>query len=125
LKVRACSRDGRVHHDFLSDDRYKLHAAAGDVTSYDSISEAIEGASAVIFAASASRKRSHLFKHTAKMVDFLGLANTARACLAHKVPRLVVVSCGGVSQPDSNVYQFFNIFGGIMEYKFRGEEAVR
>ena len=42
----------------------------------------------------------------------------------NQVPRLVIVSSGGVSKPDSPVYKFLNIFGGIVEEKLKGEDTV-
>ena len=59
------------------------------------------------------------------MVDNLGLQNVAAACIANKIPHLVIVSSGGVSKPDSPVYKFLNIFGGIMEEKIKGEDTIR
>lgn len=43
--------------------------------------------------------------------DLAGVVNVARACLEAKVPRLVVVSSGGVATPDSSIYKFLNLFG--------------
>lgn len=42
-----------------------------------------------------------------------GVVNVARACLEMKVPRLVVVSSGGVASPNSSVYKFLNLFGEV------------
>lgn len=42
-----------------------------------------------------------------------GVVNVARACLEAKVPRLVVVSSGGVASPDSSIYKFLNLFGEV------------
>jgi hypothetical protein len=53
------------------------------------------------------------------------LKNVALACIANKIPHLVIVSSGGVSKPDSPVYKFLNIFGGIMEEKIKGEDTIR
>lgn len=43
----------------------------------------------------------------------IGVVNVAKACLEAKVPRLVVVSSGGVASPDSPVYKFLNLFGEV------------
>ncbi|OEU12750.1 hypothetical protein FRACYDRAFT_164301, partial [Fragilariopsis cylindrus CCMP1102] len=59
------------------------------------------------------------------VVDNLGLQNVATACIANNIPHLVIVSSGGVSKPDSPVYKFLNIFGGIMEEKIKGEDTIR
>ena len=42
-----------------------------------------------------------------------GVVNVAKACLSAKVPRLVVVSSGGVATPESAVYKFLNLFGEV------------
>ncbi len=91
-----------------------------DVTIPSTIQSAIEGSRAVIFAASASKQGG-----TAKAVDNEGLVNVAKACIAAKVPSLVIVSSGAVTKPDSPVYKFLNLFGKIMEEKIKGEDAVR
>jgi uncharacterized protein YbjT (DUF2867 family) len=58
----------------------------GDVTKYESIKNAIKGASGVIFAASASGKKKG---GDPAHVDYLGVYNTAKACLECRVPKLV------------------------------------
>jgi uncharacterized protein YbjT (DUF2867 family) len=59
---------------------------AGDVSKYESIRNAIKGASGVIFAASASGKKKG---GDPAHVDYLGVYNTAKACLEFGVPKLV------------------------------------
>ncbi|CAM9767060.1 unnamed protein product, partial [Hapterophycus canaliculatus] len=54
--------------------------------------------------------------------DAAGVINVAKACLEAKVPRLVVVSSGGVATPDSSIYKFLNLFGEIMSWKIQGED---
>ena len=83
LKTRAITRSGRSILDGSSD---YISYAPGDVTSYDSIKEAVKGCSGVIFAASASGKKKG---GDPEHVDFLGLYNTAKACLDCDVPKLV------------------------------------
>lgn len=91
-----------------------------DVKSVDSLITAVKGASTVIFAASASKKGGD-----AKAVDYLGVENIAKACVANKVPKLIIISSGAVTKPDSFGYKITNLFGRIMEYKAKGEESVR
>jgi uncharacterized protein YbjT (DUF2867 family) len=75
------TRSGRT---FLQDP--VLSFGVGDVTKYESIKKAIQGASGVIFAASASgTKKGGDPAH----VDYLGVYNTAKACLECQVPKLV------------------------------------
>lgn len=91
-----------------------------DVTRPETLQPVIEGARGVIFAASQSKGGG-----SAKAVDNQGLVNTAEACIKAGVKRLVVVSSGAVSRPDSSVYQFLNLFGNIMAEKIAGEDRVR
>ncbi len=71
-----------------------------------SLPEAVRGASAVIFASSASKKGGD-----AKAVDCDGVENVAKACIDEKVPRLLVISSGAVSRPNSFGYKVTNLFG--------------
>ena len=59
---------------------------SGDVTKYEQLKSTISGASAVIFAASASGKKKG---GDPAHVDFLGLYNTAKACIECEVPKLI------------------------------------
>lgn len=97
-----------------------LPAVSADVTKAETLDAAVSDASAVVFAASASSKGGN-----AKDVDFLGLENVAKECIRCKVPRLVVISSGAITRPDSLGYKFTNIFGSIMENKFKGEQALK
>eukprot|EP01041_Mallomonas_annulata_P011435 gene11435-23920_t len=93
---------------------------AADVKSVESLMEAIAGSSVVIFAASASKKGGD-----AKSVDYLGVENIAKACVQQKIPRLIVISSGAITRPNSIGFKITNLFGRIMEYKLQGENALR
>jgi len=64
-------------------------------------------------------------------VDYLGLYNTAKACLECGVPKLVVVSAGSVTRPDFVGFKATNLFvkyvygEKIMDYKIAGEAVMR
>ena len=117
IGVVATSRGGTYTGAYASK---KVAEAVCDVTIPETITSAVKGSRAVIFAASASKAGG-----TPAVVDNEGLVNVARACIESKIPSLVIVSSGGVSKPDSPVYKFLNIFGNIMEEKIKGEDAVR
>lgn len=85
-----------------------------------SLSVVLSGAKAVIFAASASRNGGN-----AEKVDFIGVDNVAKACIQAKVPRLVVISSGAITRPESLGFKITNLFGNIMSYKLQGEDALR
>jgi len=97
-----------------------LSTAVCDVTSPTSLTDALKSASACVFAASASKKGGD-----AKAVDYKGVAYTAQACVDNSVPKLVVVSSGAVTRPESVGFKITNVFGRIMDYKIAGENELR
>ena len=125
LYTRAVTRSGR---SILPQDNAFVSYAAGDVTKLDSVTNAVQGASGVIFAASASGKAKG---GDPAHVDYLGLYHTAKACLQASVPKLAVISAGTVTRPDSAGFQATNFFvkyvygDNIMDYKIAGEAVVR
>lgn len=92
----------------------------GDVTKIETLEPALKDSKAVIFAASASNKGGKADK-----VDFEGVVNVANECIRLKVPRLVVISSGAVTRPDSFGFRITNLFGGIMDYKLKGENGLK
>lgn len=116
----ATTRSGDFEYTGPNDDH--LYRASADVTSFESVREAIQKSKdlgAVIFAASSA-------KGDAFAVDKQGVINAAKCCIEENIPRLVVVSSGTVTRPDSAVYKLLNTVGkGIMEAKIQGEDAVR
>ena len=125
-KGRPCIAATRTG-EFVGDASKLVTVAKGDVTSLASLEGLItENTGAVIFAASASRQADAKKASNAKAVDNVGLVNCAKLCIEKSVPRLVVVSSGGVSKPSSAVYIFLNLAAnGIMDAKIAGEDAVR
>uniref|UniRef100_A0A7S2NLV3 NAD(P)-binding domain-containing protein n=1 Tax=Haptolina brevifila TaxID=156173 RepID=A0A7S2NLV3_9EUKA len=102
-----------------------LTIAKGDVTSAQSLGTLITPGklSAVIYAASASRQSEAKKTSNARAVDERGVVECAKLCIASEVPRLVLVSSGGVSKPTSAVYVFLNLAAnGIMDAKISGEK---
>ena len=95
-------------------------AAIGDVTKIETLEPVLKGSKAVIFAASASNKGGKADK-----VDYQGVINVANECVRLKVPRLVVISSGAVTRPDSLGFKITNLFGGIMDYKLKGEMGLK
>ena len=63
-------------------------------------------------------------------VDYLGVYNTAKACLDFNVPKLVAISAGTCTRPNSAGLKATNFFvkyvygEGIMDAKFAGESAM-
>ena len=125
-KGRPCVAATRTG-EFVGEANKLVTVAKGDVSSLASLEPLItEQTGAVIFAASASRQADAKKTSNAKAVDNVGLVNCAKLCIEKSVPRLVVVSSGGVSKPSSAVYIFLNLAAnGIMDAKIAGEDAVR
>merc|ERR1719231_40052 len=119
INVKPTNREGKINKAFQGLAKVG-DIAKCDVTKLDTIQEAVRGAKAVIFTASASSKGGN-----AQQVDFIGVENTAKACVAEKVSRLVVISSGAVSKPNSIGYKITNIFGGIMGKKLQGENSLK
>jgi hypothetical protein len=95
LYTRAITRSGR---EVLSAPSQFVSYAPGDVKDLASLKAAVKDASGVIFAASASGKKKG---GTPEAVDYLGVYNTAKACIDCAVPKLVVISAATVTRPDS------------------------
>ena len=125
-KGRPCVAATRTG-EFVGEANKLVTVAKGDVTDAASLASLItEQTGAVIFAASASRQADAKKTSNARAVDNVGLVNCAKLCIEKSVPRLVVVSSGGVSKPSSAVYIFLNLAAnGIMDAKIAGEDAVR
>lgn len=120
----ATTRSGEFELLLDAPNGSKLSTGAADVSSRESIAQAIASSSnlgAVIFAASTGTSGSNPFP-----VDKEGVINAAKCCIAAGIPRLVVVSSGTVTHPESAVYKLLNTFGkGIMEAKIQGEDVLR
>lgn len=120
IQVRPTLRDPNNKNDLRIVGENILPAQRADVTKLDSLEPVIKDASAVIFAASASSKGGN-----AEQVDFNGVKNVANECVRLNIPRLVVISSGAITRPDSLGFKITNIFGGIMDYKLKGEYALK
>lgn len=120
IAVRPTNREGKPNKAFANLASVESMAAA-DVTKIATLEGALVGASAVIFAASASGKGGN-----GKQVDNQGVVNVAAECIRLKVPKLVVISSGAVTKPNSLGFKLTNMFaGGIMDEKLAGENGLR
>lgn len=119
IAVRPTNREGKANSAFKDLPSVTTMAVA-DVTKIGTLEAALSGASVVVFAASASSKGGN-----AKQVDYQGVENVAKECIRLKVPRLVVISSGAVTKPDSLGFKITNLFGGIMDLKLKGENSMK
>jgi uncharacterized protein YbjT (DUF2867 family) len=115
----ATTRSGSLDYDASG----SVEVMQVDVKDLESIRGAVAATpnlGAVVFCASVSSKQDSF------AVDRDGVINAAKCCIEQRVPRLVVVSSGAVSRPDSPVYLLLNtVAKGIMEAKIQGEDAIR
>lgn len=118
--IVACTRSGSYDGGSTTDGRVSSMSVNVATASVAELTNAFDGAKAVVFAASQSQAGGD-----ASQVDRDGVISCARACLRAGVERFVIVSSGAVSKPASPVYIFLNFFGGIMRNKILGEDAVR
>jgi hypothetical protein len=112
LYVKATTRSGRQVLD--GESKYVSYAPC-DVTDDASLKSALSGASGCIFAASASGKKKG---GEPIDVDYVGAYKTAKACLDNKVSKLVVVSAGTTTRPDSAGFKATNFFVKVSVINF-------
>ncbi len=90
----------------------------GDVRHPESLLPAMESVDTVI---SAIGTRTPVGKNCPKRVDFEGVANLVQAARVSGVKRFVLISSISVTQPDHPL----NCFGKVLDWKFKGENALR
>lgn len=120
-QVRAVVRDPQKYEGQMPADA-RLQVVAGDVTDKASLTAALTGALGVVFAASGKGY------WTADPVDHKGVANVAEVAKQCGVQRVVMVSSMLVTpknwlQPMRLLLN--NIRWGLMDAKFKGENALR
>lgn len=121
--VRAIVRDPSKYTDAFPANNSKLKVVPGDVTDPESLKSALAGCDSLIFAASGTGYWS------AKDVDFLGVQHAAAAAKAVKAHTVLVSSNLVTPTLRNRVHPIRillnNMRWGLMDYKFKGEEAVR
>lgn len=111
LYVRSTTRLGR---QVLDKESSFVTYAPCDVTKDVSLKEALAGASGVIFAASASGKKNG---GEPVDVDYVGAYKTAKTCLEQRVPKMVLISAGTATRPDSAGFKATNFFVKVCGFK--------
>ena len=90
----------------------------GDVREVDTLLPATSGVKTLISAVGTS---SPVGKNCPKRVDYEGIANLVTAASAGEVERFILISSIAVTHSNHPM----NCFGGILEWKFKGEEVLR
>ena len=114
--VRAFVRDAGLAREKLGSD---IEYAEGDVRQRETIDAALDGVAAIISAIGASRDDP---SNGPEFVDYGGVRNLAEAAADAGLNQIVLVSSAGVGREDSALNR---MFGEILMWKFKGEEAVR
>ena len=97
----------------------EIDYAVGDVRQRETIDAALEGVTAMISAIGASRDDPG---NGPEFVDYGGVKNLAEAAADAELSQFVLVSSAGVGREDKALNQ---MFGNILLWKYKGEEAVR
>lgn len=90
----------------------------GDVREFQTLLTAMRGACAVISAIGA---QSPVGKNCPKRVGYEGVANLVQAACSAGIKRFILISSIAVTRPEHPV----NRFGHVLDWKFKGEEALR
>ena len=114
--VRAFVRDAGLAREKLGSD---IEYAEGDVRQRETIDAALDDVAAIISAIGASRDDP---SNGPEFVDYGGVKNLAEAAADAELSQFVLVSSAGVGREDSALNR---MFGEILMWKFKGEEAVR
>lgn len=90
----------------------------GDVREYETLLKPMEGIQAVI---SAVGSCTPVGKNCPKRVDYEGVVNMVKAAQIQGVKRFILISSIAVTHPEHPL----NRFGKILDWKLKGEEALR
>lgn len=113
--VRVLARDLQKARALLGEN---LEVAVGDTRQIDTVHEALLGIHTVICTTGA---RAVDTGSDPRQIDFEGVQNLVTAAANAGAQRFVLVSSIGVTRPDHPL----NRFGNVLQWKARGEEAVR
>ncbi|MFO7276174.1 MAG: SDR family oxidoreductase [Pseudomonadota bacterium] len=116
-RVRVLVRDSAKAYTLFGD---RVSYAVGDVREPRSLRAAVRGARYVISALGSNTPRDP--ENSPQLVDFAGVKALAEAARAAGVEHFVLVSSMGVTHRDHPLNRTLD---GILEWKLKGEEAVR
>jgi uncharacterized protein YbjT (DUF2867 family) len=117
LHVRALVRDEAKARMLFGD---RVQYVTGDVREPRSLKKAVKGVDEVICALGSSVQRDP--ENSPERVDYAGVKALAEAAKAAGVSQFILVSSMGVTHPE---HQLNAMLDNILEWKLKGEEAVR
>jgi uncharacterized protein YbjT (DUF2867 family) len=117
LHVRALVRDDAKARMLFGD---RVQYTTGDVREPRSLRKAVKGVDQVICALAGNVQRDP--ENSPERVDFAGVKALAEAAKSAGVAQFILVSSMGVTHPE---HQLNAMLDNILEWKLKGEEAVR
>jgi uncharacterized protein YbjT (DUF2867 family) len=117
LNVRALVRDESKARLLFGD---RVQYVTGDVREPRSLKKAVKGVDEVICALGSNVQRDP--ENSPERVDYAGVKALAEAAKAAGVSQFILVSSMGVTHPE---HQLNAMLDNILEWKLKGEEAVR
>jgi uncharacterized protein YbjT (DUF2867 family) len=117
LNVRALVRDEAKARLLFGD---RVQYVTGDVREPKSLRKAVKGVDEVICALGSNVQRDP--ENSPERVDYAGVKALAEAAQAAGVSQFILVSSMGVTHPE---HQLNAMLDNILEWKLKGEEAVR
>jgi uncharacterized protein YbjT (DUF2867 family) len=117
LHVRALVRDESKARLLFGD---RVQYVTGDVREPRSLKKAVKGVNEVICALGSNVQRDP--ENSPERVDYAGVKALAEAAKAAGVAQFILVSSMGVTHPE---HQLNAMLDNILEWKLKGEEAVR
>lgn len=116
-QVRALVRDEAKARTLFGD---RVSYAVGDVREPRTLPRAMRGVDYVVSALGSSSQRDP--ENRPELVDYGGVRSLAQAARRAGVEHFVLTSAMGVTNPD---HQLNSIFDGLLEWKHKGEQALR
>ncbi|WKN41962.1 SDR family oxidoreductase [Tunicatimonas pelagia] len=117
--VHALVRNTAKAQRLLASDIHLIEHDLQDYSGYDTI---VQGKDIIVYAAGSTSFRSYYFgKNTPKHIDYQSVRQMAMAAENHSVKQFILISSMGVTHP----FFFLNIFGRVLTWKLRGENALR
>lgn len=117
MKVRALVRDEAKARERLGD---SVEYVTGDVRTGVGVAAAVKGVDYVVSALGSNVRNDP--QNTPERVDYGGVKALAEAAAAARVKHFVLVSSMGATHVD---HPLNKMFGNILVWKFKGEEALR
>jgi len=117
--VHALVRNRAKAQQLLSSDIHLIEHNLQDYSGYDAI---VKDVDVLIYAAGSTSFGNYWFgKNTPKHIDYESVRQMALAADNHQVKQFILISSMGVTHP----FFFLNLFGRVLTWKLRGENALR